>query len=54
MDQIVEIVSKGKRPMPAYAIKSKALGLSPDEISEISKPFENLPIPICLPGQFKM
>ncbi|EKX40383.1 hypothetical protein GUITHDRAFT_75684 [Guillardia theta CCMP2712] len=33
---IIDIVTKGKRPMPAYGIKSKKLGLDPDEIEAVS------------------
>eukprot|EP00286_Rhodomonas_abbreviata_P004507 CAMPEP_0181335032 /NCGR_PEP_ID=MMETSP1101-20121128/26605_1 /TAXON_ID=46948 /ORGANISM="Rhodomonas abbreviata, Strain Caron Lab Isolate" /LENGTH=132 /DNA_ID=CAMNT_0023445105 /DNA_START=214 /DNA_END=612 /DNA_ORIENTATION=+ len=35
-DKITEIVSNGKAPMPKYAIKSKKLGLSPEEISNVA------------------
>ena len=36
LDKVIEIVTKGKAPMPAYGIKSKKLGLDPDEIEAVA------------------
>ena len=36
LDKVIEIVTKGKAPMPSYGIKSKKLGLDPDEIEAVA------------------
>ena len=37
IDKVTEIITKGKAPMPAYGIKSKKLGLDPDEIQAVAQ-----------------
>ena len=37
IDKVIAIVTKGKPPMPAYGIKSKKLGLTPEEIESVAQ-----------------